>query len=326
MIPLSIPLRQALDKLVLPFLIVAALGVMLLGQADRPLAERMRMEVADLLAPAYGMIAWPQARIRFLVGRVRDMGRVEAENQRLRAENANLRHWYDVAAALADENATLKANLHWMPDPESSFVTGRVVRDASGLYARSVLVAASVDAGIRKGEIALDASGLVGRVTETGIRSARVLLVTDVSSRIPVTLEVSHGAAIMAGDNSATPRLIYYPQDNPPIEGERVVTNGEIDSLPPGLPVGRVHYPRPGQPVVVPAAMLGHLDIVRIFDYGRGAVVAPDAPGRVPAQRPADGLGLPFQSPAGGAPFGGAPFGGAPFGPAPFGRAPFGRG
>jgi rod shape-determining protein MreC len=309
MIPLSIPLRQALDKLVLPLLIVAALGIMLLGQADRALAERLRMGVADSLAPAYGLIVWPQEKLHGLFGRMRDMGRIEAENQVLRAENAKLRHWYDVAAALADENAALKTNLHWMPDPAPSFVTGRVVRDTSGLYARSVLVAASVEAGIRKDEIVLDASGLVGRVTEVGTRSVRVLLVTDVSSRIPVTLDVSHGEAIMAGDNSGTPRLIYYSQETPPIEGERVVTNGEVDSLPPGLPVGRVHYARAGQPVIIPAASLEHLDIVRVFDYGRSAVVAPDAPGRVPLRHPVGFFSLPGQSPSGWGPLGRAPLG-----------------
>ncbi|MBB2201401.1 rod shape-determining protein MreC [Gluconacetobacter tumulisoli] len=295
MIPLSIQSRQALDKLVLPLLVVAALGIMLLGQADRQLAERVRMGVADMLAPAYGLVVWPQERLHGMYARMRDMTRIGAENERLRAENANLRHWYDVAAALADENAALKANLHWMPDPAPSFTTGRVVRDTSGLYARSVLLAANVDSGIHKDEIVLDASGLVGRVTEVGGRSVRVMLVTDVSSRIPVTLEVSHGAAIMAGDNSATPRLIYYPQDNGPIEGERVVTNGEIDTLPAGLPVGRVHYVRPGQPVVIPAASLDHLDIVRVFDYGRASVVAPDAPGRIPLPRPGGALPFPFQ-------------------------------
>ncbi|GBQ85486.1 rod shape-determining protein MreC [Gluconacetobacter johannae DSM 13595] len=299
LIPLSIQSRQALDKLVLPLLVVMALGIMLLGQADRALTERVRMGVADMLAPAYGLIVWPQERLHGLYRRMRDMTRIEAENERLRAENANLRHWYDVAAALADENAALKAHLHWMPDPSPSFVTGRVVRDTSGLYARSVLLAANVDAGIHKDEIVLDASGLVGRVTEVGGRSVRVLLVTDVSSRIPVTLEVSHGAAIMAGDNSATPRLMYYPQDNGPIEGERVVTNGEIDSLPAGLPVGRVHYVRPGQPVVIPSASLDHLDIVRVFDYGRASVVAPDAPGRIPLPRPGNSLVPSFQSKVG---------------------------
>ena len=292
--PVSIQFRQALGKLVLPALILVACGVILLGKADRPLVEKLRMQTADLLAPAYGLVAWPQAKLRWLSGNLQDIRNLEAENIRLRAENVTLRHWYDVAAALADENAALKSNLHWIPDNAPAFVTGRVVRDTSGLYARAVLLAINPDTAVRKGGIALDGSGLVGRVTEVGKRSVRVLLITDSSSRLPVTLESSHAAAIMAGDNTALPRIIFYPQDNVPIEGERVVTNGEIESLPAGLPVGHVHYLRPGQPVVVPAAALDHVDILRIFDY-EDSVSPPDAPGRVPLPSVGRTLSLPSQ-------------------------------
>ncbi|BAK84843.1 rod shape-determining protein MreC [Komagataeibacter medellinensis] len=293
--PVSIQFRQALGKLVLPALILVACGVILLGKADRVLVERLRMQTADLLAPAYALVEWPQAKLRWLSGNLQDIRNLEAENIRLRAENESLRHWYDVAAALADENGTLKANLHWIPDNAPTFVSGRVVRDTSGLYARAVLLAINPDTAVRKGGIALDGAGLVGRVTEVGRRSARVLLITDSSSRLPVTLESSHAAAIMAGDNSPLPRIIFYPQDNVPIEGERVVTNGEIESLPAGLPVGHVHYVRPGQPVVVPAAALDHVDILRIFDYA-DSVAPPDAPGRVPLPPPVGGtLSLPTQ-------------------------------
>ncbi|GBQ43671.1 rod shape-determining protein MreC [Komagataeibacter europaeus] len=292
--PVSIQFRQALGKLVLPALILVACGVILLGKADRPLIGKLRMQTADLLAPAYGLVAWPQAKLRWLSGNLQDIRNLEAENIRLRAENVSLRHWYDVAAALADENAALKSNLHWIPDNAPAFVTGRVVRDTSGLYARAVLLAINPDTAVRKGGIALDGSGLVGRVTEVGKRSVRVLLITDSSSRLPVTLESSHAAAIMAGDNTALPRIIFYPQDNVPIEGERVVTNGEIESLPAGLPVGHVHYLRPGQPVVVPAAALDHIDILRIFDY-EDSVSPPDAPGRVPLPNVGRTMSLPSQ-------------------------------
>ncbi|MFT9375812.1 rod shape-determining protein MreC [Komagataeibacter saccharivorans] len=292
--PVSIQFRQALGKLVLPALILVAFGVILLGKADRTLVEKLRMQTADLLAPAYRMVEWPQEKLRWLSGNLQDIRNLEAENIRLRAENTSLRHWYDVAAALADENATLKANLHWIPDNAPTFVSGRVVRDTSGLYARAVLLAINPDTSVHKGGIALDGAGLVGRVTEVGRRSARVLLITDSSSRLPVTLEASHAAAIMAGDNSPMPRIIFYPQDNLPVEGERVVTNGEIESLPASLPVGHVHYLRPGMPVVVPAAALDHIDIVRIFDY-EDSVAPPDAPGRVPLPPVGRTMVLPSQ-------------------------------
>ncbi len=89
-----------------------------------------------------------------------------------------------------------------------------------------------------RGQIALDESGLVGRVTELGARSARVLLITDMNSRIPVTLENSRARAILVGTNGPRPRLMYWPEGVMPAEGERVVTSAEAGAFPAGLPVG----------------------------------------------------------------------------------------
>ena len=150
---------------------------------------------------------------------------MQAENARLREENARLRQWQATALALDAENRRLKAELHWVPDPTAAFVTARVVADAGGVYARAVLLAVGPNHFIRRGEIALDQSGLVGRVTEVGARTARVLLITDLNSRIPVILEPSGGHAIMTGTNGPRPRLLYWSDGAPPREGERVVTS-----------------------------------------------------------------------------------------------------
>ncbi|MBO1361165.1 rod shape-determining protein MreC [Acetobacter sacchari] len=282
MIPVSIQARQALDKLLLPFMLLIAVGVILLGQADRNLTHAARMLVADVLSPIWSLIAEPGERVAAAVAEIRGINHLAEENASLRAENETLRGWYDVAVSLTQENQTLKNNLRWMPDPVPSFVTGRVIADAGGLYSHAVLIGAGPQSGVRVGNVALAADGFAGRVTETGQRSARILLINDLSSRIPVTLEASHGSAIMTGDNSSSPRLMYYAQDNHPIEGERVVTSGQANLLPAGLPIGVVHYARAGQPVVTPYARLDHLSILRIFDFEVASIDAPDAPGRVP--------------------------------------------
>lgn len=282
MIRLSIPVRQALAKLTLPVLIMAAFALMLLGKADALLAERARMALADALSPIYAMLATPLATVRGAVTDARELLDIRAENAKLRAENERLRHWQSVALALDAENQLLKRNLHWIPDPPASFVTARVVADAGGIYARAVLVALGPNHLIKKGEIALDDRGLVGRVTELGNRSARILLITDINSRIPVTLEKSHARALLVGTNGPHPRLLYWPEGMMPAEGEQVVTSAEANAFPAGLPVGVVHYSASNVPEVVPAARLDRLDIVRIFDYGLGGVLPPEAPARTP--------------------------------------------
>jgi len=210
---------------------------------------------------------------------------LRSENQQLRLDNEQLRRWQAVALALDAENATLKANLRWIPDPAPSFVTARVVADAGGVYARAVLLSTGPNHGLSKGQIALDERGLVGRVTEIGARSARVLLLTDINSRIPVTLETSRARAILVGTNGPRPRLLHWPEGVSPVEGERVVTSAEANAFPAGLPVGVVHYSATNAPEVETAARLDQLDIVRIFDYGLRGVLPPEATNRPVAAR-----------------------------------------
>jgi rod shape-determining protein MreC len=276
-IRLSIPVRQALAKLTLPVLIAAAFGLMLLGKADALLAERTRMALADALAPIYGVLAEPLANLRTAIDEVGDIVTIYRDNARLREENEQLRRWQAVALALDAENATLKANLRWIPDPTASYVTARVVADAGGVYARAVLLSLGPNHGIAKGQIALDDRGLVGRVTELGARSARVLLITDMNSRIPVILESSRARAILVGTNGPRPRLMYWPEGVQPADGERVVTSAEANAFPAGLPVGTVHYSASNAPEVAPAARLNRLEVVRLFDFGLRGVAPPEA-------------------------------------------------
>ncbi len=281
MIRLSIPVRQALSRLTLPVLIAVALGVMLLGKADQKLAERARMALADALAPIYGIVSEPLATVRTILADADGLMEVRAENIRLREENERLRQWQAVAMALDTENTSLKANLHWIPDPAPSYVTARVVADAGGVYARAVLLSTGPNHVVKKGQIALDERGLVGRVTEVGTRSARVLLITDINSRIPVTLESNGARAMLIGTNNARPRLMFWPEGLIPKEGDRVVTSAEANAFPSGLPVGVVHYNANNVPEVEPYAHLDRLDMVRIFDYGMIGVQPLDPPNRV---------------------------------------------
>ena len=281
MLRLSIQARQALAKLTLPVLIAACFGLMLLGKADAVVGERLRMALADALAPIYLALAEPLSGLRDTVSSTTDLWDVRAQNEQLRAENERLRKWQSIALALDAENQRLKANLHWIPDPAPSYVTARVVADAGGIYAKAVLLSVGPNHSIRKGEIALDEHGLVGRVTEVGARTARVLLLTDLNSRIPVILEHSHAHAILLGTNGSRPRLMFWPEGSAPREGEQVVTSAEAGAFPADLPVGTVHYTNSNVPEVVPAAMLDRLEIVRIFDYGLTGVDDPEAAARV---------------------------------------------
>ena len=280
MIRLSIPLRQALARLSLPVLIAAAFGIMLLGKADAVLIERTRMTLADALAPIWGAVQEPVSAVRDGMQEAEALWNMRAENARLMEANERLRRWQATALALEAENALLRRQLSWVPDPSPQFRTARVVADAGGTYARAVLLATGPQHNVRKGQIALDERGFAGRVTEVGSRSARVLLATDINSRIPVTMEGSRARAVMVGNNAARPRLQHWPEGTIPREGDRVVTSAEAGAFPAGLPVGVVRWTESGAVEVELFAQLDRLDVLRLFDFGLSGILAPEAVAR----------------------------------------------
>jgi len=92
----------------------------------------------------------------------------------------------------------------------------------------------------------MDGLGLVGRISGVGNNSARVLFLTDSSSRIPVEVTPSGQKAILAGDNTPLPPLEFVDGVDQVRAGDRVVTTGDGGVFPPGL--GRLVGPTlPGQ-------------------------------------------------------------------------------
>jgi len=94
-----------------------------------------------------------------------------------------------------------------------------------------------------------------------------VLLITDLNSRIPVMIESSRDRAVLAGDNTTMPRLLYLSQYSHVNVGDRVVTSAQGGALPPGLPVGIVASVGERGIQVQPFADWTRIEYVRLIDY-----------------------------------------------------------
>lgn len=270
MIRLSVPFRQALSRLTLPVMLMFSLGCVLIGRADQNFSNRLRAGLDDILAPAYMLVSGPIRAAEHGTGEIGQFFSLSEENAQLREQNAELLQWQEVAMALEAQNDALKATLHFVPPPTPQFSTGEVVADLGGLYARSVLVLVPPANGNPQnlvGAVAMDGRGVAGRVVDAGSRSARVLLINDINSRIPVAIGANGAPALMAGTNGPDPSLLYWAPGQPPAEGAMVLTSAEGGAFPPGLPVGVVHYDPQNEPMVLPLANLSALRMLRLFNY-----------------------------------------------------------
>jgi rod shape-determining protein MreC len=242
--------------------------MIILGKADQVMFESLRVSVADAVAPVLDALSRPFASLGNLVDRVRNFAAVVDVNARLVEENERLLGWQQAALRLASENARLRELLKLTPEPTASFITARVIANSGGAYVRSLMVHAGSENGVVRGQAAVTGEGLVGRVSEVGSRAARVLLVTDLNSRVPVIVEGSQHRALLAGDNSERPCLRYLDTASGIRIGDRVITSGQGGVFPPGLPVGVVASLDGEAPRVEPYAELSRVEYLRIVDYG----------------------------------------------------------
>jgi len=272
---LASPLKALAQRFGFLLLVAATFGVMLLGKADTLLVERLRISVADGLAPVLETVSEPVQAFDRAVVEFRQMAELRQINADLRAENERLLAWHHRARQLEAENAGLRDILNVAPEPGTRFVTARVIGDTGSAFVRSVLVAAGADDGIVKGNAALAGEGLAGRVADVGDRVARVLLVTDLNSRIPIAVGPGGERGVLAGDNSAEPRLLYLPPGHEVKPGDRVVTSGHGGVFPQGLPVGLVSSVGEQGIRVRPYVDWRSLDYLKLVDYELPGLIAP---------------------------------------------------
>lgn len=204
------------------------------------------------------------------VDTVSGLASLQKENARLRQENERLREWYQTAMQLRAENESLNKLMHVAIEPEHKFVTARVIADSGNSYLKTLLVMAGMNDGISKGQAVISGEGVIGRTVDTGNRAARVLLVTDINSRVPVIIkgqgESQDIRAIMAGRNDDMPVILHLPSDAHLSSGDHVMTSGNGGIFPFGLPVGVVQPLADGTLGVRLFADIEKLTYVRIID------------------------------------------------------------
>lgn len=266
---IAVPLRGAAQRFALGSLVVASFMLMFLGKTDTQFVERFRTSVTDLATPILEVMAEPVAAFDKALDYLGELAALHEENRRLREEVARLREWHSAALRLKAENNSFRKLLNYTGPDRRSFVSARVIADGRGPFVKSVLVNAGTRDGVVKGQATMTQLGLVGRVTEVGERSARVLMITDLNSRIPVLIQETRARAILAGDNSDHPELVFLPERAKVTPGQRVVTSGDGGALPPGIPVGVVSAVGPRAIRVRPFVDWDRLEYVQIVDFDR---------------------------------------------------------
>ncbi|MEQ8349416.1 MAG: rod shape-determining protein MreC [Sneathiellaceae bacterium] len=263
----AMPLRAWGHRLAFGLFVFAAIALIILSRIDQSLSDRLRQSVLDIFAPAITVVQEPVGAFNQAVAEVRALIALRDQNLALLESNRRLQHWRDTALQLEHENSQLRDLLLTSKEPLQNFVTARAIGDPGGPFVRTLILRTGVEAGIDKGDPVLGDNGLIGRVITVGRTSSRVLLLTDLNSRVPVLIADSRIRGILTGDNTAQPRIAFLPQSAEIGEGERVITSGDGGLFPQGLTVGRVVRLEDGGIRVALSTDIARQEFLRVMKY-----------------------------------------------------------
>lgn len=252
-------------RLLVGVLVLVLLAVFLVWRIDSPRMERLRMAAIDAVVPSFAPLMAPVTALSQLAADFQSYQQLAAQNQDLRRELQQMKAWKEAALQLEQQNAKLIDLNNVRLDPKLTFVTGVVITDSGSPFRQSVLINVGSRDGIVDGWPTMDGIGLVGRIAGVGRSTSRVLLLTDTSSRIPVTILPSGQKAILAGDNTLTPPIEFLEDRAVVRPGDRVVSSGDGGVFPADLLVGQVALGTDGRLRVRLAADYQRLEFLRVL-------------------------------------------------------------
>ena len=163
---------------------------------------------------------------------------VYKENRKLKTELEELKNKDFQTLYLQTANKRLQDIIQLEKKSAFTTITAKVILDKNSPYLNSVIINRGSSSRIKLGMPVLSEGNLVGRVVEVNFLSARILLLNDLNSKIPVMISPKGSQAILSGQGEDEPKLEYLPEKFELNNKNLVFTSGKDGIFFEGIPVG----------------------------------------------------------------------------------------
>ena len=261
-------IRLLAKKFALVLLFLSAFVLMLVNKTDTAIIEKTSSLATDVVSPVIDILVIPARAVADVYDYLKELKQIHQENQELRRENRKLLQAKDRAQALEIENRILARLLNYVTPPEAKFITARVIAEEGDAFSHSLIAYTGDAKGVRKGQVVLSNRGVVGRIEQVGKLYSKIILITDINSKIPVMVERTRVRGILTGDNTPTPKMVFIPLEAELTVGDRIVTSGVAGVFPAGPTIGKSSPIEKNNVTIKTFTNLERLEYVKIVDYG----------------------------------------------------------
>ena len=199
-----------------------------------------RAFVKDVIYRGAMVVSTPSKSINNFSDFIKQHVHLYDDYRKLKEENNELKNKISKKNFLELENNQLRKLIEEQVSSTSNFTSARVMLDKQSPYLNSFIINVGSNKNIKNGMPAMDGKNFIGRIVDVNFFSSRVLLISDLNSKIPVMIEPSANHAILSGHGDSKPTLEYLPKNHNIQDGDKVYTSGKEGIFSPGIPIGEV--------------------------------------------------------------------------------------
>ena len=143
----------------------------------------------------------------------------------------------------------------------------KVLIDKNSPFLKSIIVNKGSKDNVKLGMAVLDGSYLVGKIVEVNYSTARALLISDLNSKIPVSIDPGNIQSILSGTGKQNGKIEYLEREIS-IEDESIVyTSGSGGLFKPGIPVGIYNKKNTKKQTVTFFSKLSQLTFIKLVSF-----------------------------------------------------------
>ena len=204
---------------------------------NKPL-NYLRSFIKDTIYRGSLIVSTPTKGFSYLSDKISNHINLKLKYESLVKENNKLKSKISKSDFLVLENSQLKKLIDEGTISKKNVISSRVMLEMKSPYLNSFILNSGNNRGIKNGMAVLNKENFIGRIVDVNFFSSRVLLISDLNSRIPVIIEPSGDHAILNGGGSDESTLKYLAENNNIKDGDKVYTSGKGGIFSPGIPIG----------------------------------------------------------------------------------------
>ena len=229
--------KRTKQRFSLIVLIVFSLILLVLGRQNFKPINYVKTSIKEIIYRSTFIVSAPENYIKKTYLTIEDHFNLYNEYSRVKSELKKIKAQDKINNFIISENKRLKQ----VVDDyivESEEIIAKILIDKKSPFLRSIVVNKGSAEGIKLGMAVLDNNYLIGKVVEVNFSTARVLLLSDLNSKIPITIEPGSIEAILSGTGQHS-GIIQYTKEKYIMDKESVVyTSGSGGIFKSGIPIG----------------------------------------------------------------------------------------